>query len=381
MADWDHRDFNGSCYVEGAEGERMVEQNAYKVFVPDGLSAPNWFDDDKNAEDHTDVKMVDQEPEAEAIIIHNMRIVRNACETVEEAFWVSYLRYICICKGWISRHYGHAAHHCSYSEVVNDPGLVAVRTEQQIRDEFKALPDDEKLEAFRLKVYDYVALLAYVFRARGHHYLDDTDFEEGLKRVWKRMLYKEEEIPIRFKVGFTLGLHAIFPDVLDKFWVRASGNSRIAGAIAKRLDVAAAGSAVIAALYRGVSDVRVTIPKLPADLEDQWTAFTQVYAHWKSHRWDYSVNARLYGVARIRIREDEFSVLASYVVAVYRAVDDQAPLVGSKALDRNSRANPVTGYIMQRATMQMVDKFSMALAYGPNIREMTKLLREEEEVE
>jgi hypothetical protein len=377
MADFADRDFDGICYVEGSEGERMVEKNAHKVFVPAGLAAPTWNDDGK--EDHDDVAIT---PEQRIAIINtNLRIVRLECADFREAFWVAYLRYLCIKNGWISLHFPAVVHHCSFQEATNDANLYCVRTQEEIDEEFKEIPTDEDLESFRHKVYDYVALLAYVFRARGHHYLDDGDFEESLKRVWKHMLYKETEIPIRFKIGFTFGLHAIYPDLLDLFWMRAAANARLAGAIIKRLDVAAAGSAVVAALYRGISDVRVTIPKLPADLEEQWDDFLVLHTNWKTHRWDYSVNARLYGVVRIRIREDEFSVLASYVVAVYKAIDDQAALVGSKALERNARANPVTGYIMQRATMQMVEKFSMALAYGPQLKEMRTLLEAEQEVD
>lgn len=375
MADWGARDFNGQCYVEGSEGERYVRKDSYVVFVPNGLGAPTWLADGK--EDHSNIVIADNV--AQQIIAVNMRIVINDCESNLEAFWVAYLRYLCIKNGWISDSYAANQHHCAYRETANDPAGIAVINDEKLAEILVEdfFPSNAELEDFRLMVYDYVGLLAYVFRARGHHYLDDEKFEASLVKIWKAMQYDENDIPIRFKIGFTLGLHAIFPDVLDTFWLRAANNARVAGALIKRIDVAAAGSAIMSSLYRGVSDIRVTIPKLPADLEEQWDHFLAIHEHWRNHRWDYSVNARLYGVARIRIREDQFSVLASYVVAVYRAIDDNAALVGSKALERNAIANPVTGYIMQRATLQMIDKFSMALAYGPQLHEIRQLLQAE----
>lgn len=44
---------------------------------------------------------------------------------------------------------------------------------------------------------DAVCMVAYVFRARGHHYMDT--YEEVYDRLWKNMKYTRDELIMSFK--------------------------------------------------------------------------------------------------------------------------------------------------------------------------------------
>jgi len=369
-------DFNGNCYVEGAEGERYVPTGGYMVVVPENLAVPHWLSDNDVKSDFETLNI--NAATRKNIIARNFRIVRPHCDSDREAYVCAYYRYLAVWNGLVSAGYDHDAYHCSYSEVITYVPADAV--DQPTKAALYAavhgphVPNAGELEKLREVFFDYVGLLAYMFRARGHHYLDEGKYDETLNRIWTSCLYDLDQVPLRWKIGFTYGLHAIYPVVLDTFWRKAAAHSFIAGALVKRLDVAAAGSAIMSSLFRGISDIRVTIPKLPADLESQWDNFLAIHALWKANRWGYSVNARLYGKERIRIPEEDFSVLASYVAAIYNSVQEDAPLTQSMSLQRNARANPVTGYIMWRATSQMINKYSMALAYGDKIKDLRVLL-------
>jgi len=204
-----------------------------------------------------------------------------------------------------------------------------------------------QIDTIRDQFGNIVCMLAFVFRSRGHHYL--PTYESIYRRLWSSCGQNPDQMICTFQELFTIGLHAIYPIILDDFWIFCVRNGYCSGSLKKRLDCAAAGSAFVYALYNGLNDILTVFPKLREDNLEPFTRLKTFYERLHQLRWIGSINHTFYGSTRETIDENLFSALASIVVGVYREFVPQSPLLSSLSLQRIGNNAPLVGGVIGTA--------------------------------
>jgi len=201
---------------------------------------------------------------------------------------------------------------------------------------------------------DRVCLVAFVFRARGHHWLDT--YRELYSNIWNKCRYKPEQLEISFQEMATLALHAIFPTILDNFWKESADAQKCNGALIKRYDVAAAGTAGPHVLSQGVSDLLMIAPGAKEKLRDQMDYLDTVMVQYKSHRFNGSVNAKYYNAIRVEVDEKQLGAIAATLRAALQNLAQDSPLGDSPALRRIANNAPLTGAVIGKAISQIATR-------------------------
>jgi len=160
-------------------------------------------------------------------------------------------------------------------------------------DALKAIPDkvrDNIAGCFA----NVVCTIAFVFRVRGHHYLDDL--KEVYTRIWRKVRGMPEGMIVDgdWQTIATVGLHAITPIRLDKFWVTQAKAGRISNPLIIRLDAPAAGTAAWFAIYAGISNLQALVPEHSERFSRQIALVEEAIGFFKRNRWAGSINRRLY---------------------------------------------------------------------------------------
>jgi len=343
-------DLNGECFIVGAEGEveEMVDKNVV-VFPP---GCPTVGPTNIGAAlVYTPAQMGD-------FLIANTAHSIQAGRSAADAAKVAYVRFLAARNGLISPDLSPAAHNVRYNhaQLITDATMVALRGEilgnapheAAIR---AAVTGDFKRQA-RRAFTDIVCCVAYIFRVRGHHYRDDI--LDRYVSLWARCLKRDSELPASWELLATDALHAIMPDVLDKFWAEAAAGAHCAGALIKRLDSAPAGVAGVMALRRGLSDVMMLFPGVADKVPASYQYFTEVAGQVEASRWGGSINCRFYGVSRIRVDEGRIGALASVVMGIYDQLATDSKLRESPALKRLAEAAPATGGAIGQAARRTI---------------------------
>lgn len=97
---------------------------------------------------------------------------------------------------------------------------------------------------------DLICLVAYVFRTRGHHFLDS--YSDKYNDMLGKIGMPLSQIGLTLKELFYHSVHAIFPILLDGHWKRCVENSRCSGALTKRYNCPIAGTAGVYVLFHGL---------------------------------------------------------------------------------------------------------------------------------
>jgi hypothetical protein len=342
---FNEEDINGDPWVVGAEGEReeLIDKN--RVIFP--AKFPCAKDGEEGQEQNLDPLQVS------SFVVLNARWLVHCGLQWEVAFRLAYVRLLIARRGLISPEFTLAAHYVRYNDAVyeTDDEIKAIIADEEFPDELKVADDVKAVIArafpagykknFRTTLTDRICIVAYMFRSRAHHYMDD--FEARYNTLWQRCLHSPEDVIIPWKEFATAGVHAIMPIVLDAYWRDSCEKSRCAGALIKRFDCAPAGAAVIWAVKRGFQDVHVIFKGLDRILSDEVRNLSAQFDLLYNKRWEPSVNARYYGVQRIVVKEAEFSVMGAVIRGIYSSLAENSPLLQSKALERIALANPVTG--------------------------------------
>jgi hypothetical protein len=195
-------------------------------------------------------------------------------------------------------------------------------------------------------------MVAYMFRVRGHHFLDDMDAR--YEALFVRCLRKIEEKPAAWKLVARNAFHAIMPDVLDNFWKHCVEHSFCSGALMKRFDSAPAGASGVLALQKGVTDISLVLPGAFRIVQEQVGELDNIVKQCRDNRWGMSVNHRYYGVPRIRVDEAAIGVLASVTMGVYNQLAPGAELKNAPSLQRLAKLAPVTGGAIGRMAVATV---------------------------
>jgi hypothetical protein len=150
--------------------------------------------------------------------------------------------------------------------------------------------------------------------------------------------------------------HAIYPIVLDRFWVQSVQNGRVNGALAKRLDVAPAGFAGPYVLWQGLQDLLMIAPGIKGRIEEAYRYLEQQIAWASNHRYNGSVNARYYNAQRGDLNEKRLGAVAATISAAIDNLTEDAPIGKSPALKRIATNAPITGAVLGKAIGQIAQR-------------------------
>lgn len=339
-------DLNGTNYLGLEEGETLRAVNTNTVYIPHGMAqAANPLEKPNVTIAH-----------ARSFLRHNAARLHAADNTIPipAAVIIAFHRLLAIFAGLISLAFRAADYYVDYTEVVQmtdadtnaDPGV----TLDQVQ---LALPNAVK-QRIRETFTDRVCIVAFVFRARGHHWTELL--EELYTRVWRKTRHGDALEHISFRHLAREALHAIYPIVLDRFWMWTVQESRTNGALAKRIDVAPAGFAGPYILMQGLMDLEMVAPGIKHHVVEAYAYLQEILTWAKEHRWNGSVNARYYGARRGNVEEKRLGAIAATIKAAIDTLTDKAPLGKSPALTRIATNAPITGAVLGRAIGQVSNR-------------------------
>lgn len=343
-------DLNGDHYLGSQEGESLVFNKAYGFMFPFGCPcATNPFE-----------KVTLPKNDVIAFIEVNATYLKHVMPnlTVGDIAVIVWHRLLAVNEGLVSPKFIPANYYVDYTDCVQmddkstkerdqapsfiGHGAIIAALSAQTRKDIK--------ETF----VDRVCMIAYVFRARGHHYIDQ--YQDLYVRLWDKCRYKPDTLHITYQNMATVALHAIFPIVLDNFWRDMCLASKVNGALVKRFDSAPAGMAGPAVLKQGVEDLMMIAPGIKDRLSDAMAYLTELYNKMAQNRWNGSVNCRYYGAVRIAVDEKRLSAIAATVFAASSNLAPEAQINGSKALKRIATNAPITGAVLGRAIGQIANR-------------------------
>lgn len=79
-----------------------------------------------------------------------------------------------------------------------------------------------------------VCTVPYVFRQKGHHYIDGTDYDDVYYKIWAKVIKDGAIFVSPWKHLATSATHAIMPCVLDQYWGLCVANGRVAAPLQLR---------------------------------------------------------------------------------------------------------------------------------------------------
>jgi hypothetical protein len=271
---------------------------------------------------------------------------------------ITYLRVHALCKGFGDPVRNTAAHNVRYSDIT----LVANDYEVEVIDTAQAPPvmvartaaddipnwmdDDAWRAATKKKVTNMICMVAYFMRIRGHHWTIDSD--DRYAAIWRLCLYDEDNPGLDWQYIAHHAYHFIYPDVLDDFWTDSCSRKTCAGTLEKRYNSAAAGTAVIGAVFNGAMDIGIVFPKVRDLIPEAYAELERCQLVLDGHRWAGSINRRFYGGPPMTVDEQAIGALAATILGGLSAVAGAAPLRNSPALNRAARNAPITGSLITR---------------------------------
>lgn len=246
----------------------------------------------------------------------------------------------------------NAAHHVQYNNVHrSDPAVNGSVTHTLAHDGQRAVflaaattwlnNNQNRVDYLSHNFSNYVSLLAYMFRAKGHHYVTAADYEESYTRLWAKISSQDSPLTSTWAQKYTVGLHAIMPDVLDSFWLWSARLSRIAAPLVLRTGVPAAGTAAPFALLVGWDDAKNAYGRLMQTDDGLYQALVTLVDTCRKHRWRNGINGRYYGEDATRLVLQPFTPMAATIAGVYESVAEGATLLDSKSLQREARGSPL----------------------------------------
>ena len=362
-------DINGDFYVAGQQGE-IEEDLAYRhVVIP---------------RKHVDVFRLGIKPNKNDVN------VQEACrDTIKANYWyvlahpkannprhsflkaarIAYLRVLGLLLGVGDSQDQPAAHNCRYNDVkiIDTNATVAIDTDNvPITDDVPNWAADAVWRiGVRRKVTDILGNIGFNMRTRGHHGLDDM--VDRYERVWHKCLYDEDNPGLEWLELAHDVYHFLYPDVLDGFWVDACTNERCAGALIKRVNSFAAGTAAVGAVATGLEDLTIVFPKMRDLLDPAYAEIERCMTviGGTGGRWAGSINRRYYGAGELVPNERVMASAAAVTLAALAAMQSDAPLRNSDALKRVGRNAPITGHIIQQIITKATQHDRMVLAILP----------------
>jgi len=336
VLDWLSDDFlNGECFVSGETGELEEALGHRQIVFPYG--SPSADDPDTN------VRFTSNQ--AEDFIRLNYHRLARAKPNLQAAdvAKIAFLRFLAARTGLVSPKFDVAVHHVRYNEAIQLTQQQTVVELNAARTNVRALVPVATLKYLQLNFTNIVCCVAFMFRVRGHHYIEDMRVKYA--ELWKCCQKQGDHPGVTWDLIAHDALHAIMPDTLDGYWVKHSKAGTVAGALEKRLDSAPAGVAAVRAVYAGAEDLRMCIPGIYTKFKSHFDELDQLVDTLQKNRWAGSINRRFYGPEAVAItfNEQRFGAIAAVVVQCLHAFSPISPLLQSKALLRIANNAPITG--------------------------------------
>lgn len=234
-------------------------------------------------------------------------------------------------------------HNCSYNEALDVPDAPA-NAGTPVWIDFAW-----QMEVSR-QATNFVCHLAYIFRWRGHHF--KPDYTDAIAQKWSKNLNARNDLIGRDEWAhlFTRGLHAIFPDVLDNFWVTSVAASHCCNPLALRLNVPCAGTATFFAMLAGIKEAKLIYPTAIERCKAEADELLVVCTDLLTNRWKGGVNRAFYGAVANTVAEGKFSALAAVIFGMNTPEDHVTELGKSDSLSRVAKNAPLSSLVMRSTT-------------------------------
>lgn len=373
-------DINGEFYVAGSQGERDEDKSNNHFIIPPGAEATFGL------KTRTDTDVAGVADALKVIIRANFWYLVAGDVSHDVAWRVVYLRVLGLILGLADVANRPGAHNVVYNDVklihlgaettAGDEGTrefvskgadgAAVNVHPYVTD-VPGWNDQVNIEwrsATKKMFTNIVCIVAFFFRTRGHHYMDD--FDERYKAVWKKCLYEEETIGLAWQYVATHALHFVYPAVLDEFWRNACDDEHCAGALIKRVNSYAAGTAAVGAVWAGYADLIILFPKFRDTVKEAVAELERCRNAILNNRWVGSVNRRYYGADNLTINESTLSSLAATILQALKNSTGNVALKESKALIRVAGGAPITGTFMATILAKAANHDDMVYAILPD---------------
>jgi hypothetical protein len=219
--------------------------------------------------------------------------------------------------------------------------------------------DDQVVSALIESSANLLCVVAFMFRVRGHHWKQDFADVFALKGRKLQNITGTALTADDWKHYATYGVHAIYPDSLDDFWVNSAMNGSICNSMIIRVDAPAAGTAGFFVLSQGAKEwnnlFKPESPVMQKMIIDLTNVVAQLGA--SGNRWLGGINHNLYGASGMPggWKESQFAPLAAAVYGVNTPDAGNTDLGDSKALERIAKGAPLTTKLW-RATGEGLDR-------------------------
>lgn len=353
---------NGANYYENEGGEVEVDRLDYRVIVstttPDNNLTDLFIADIADTASVVNAPIVFNAAQVNHFVTDQVQYLRQTAaigpgDLPDEAIHeLAVLRLLAYRNRLISSQLVNATHHVQYNNVHrSNPATNGSVTHTLANDGQRAVfvtaattwlnNNQNKVDYLTHNFSNYVCLLAYMFRAKGHHYVTAGDYEESYTRLWAKISSQASPLTRSWAQKYTIGLHAIMPDVLDAFWLWSARLSRIAAPLVLRTGVPAAGTAAPFALLVGWDDAKNAYGRLMQTDDGLYQALVTLVDACRQHRWRHGINGRYYGEDATRLVLQQFTPMAATIAGVYESVAEGATLLDSKSLQREARGSPL----------------------------------------
>lgn len=339
------KEINGDISLGSMQGETLVSRVETTVVVPRDIANPA-----------APLQAVDMNADQlKAFIAANTWYLRVNIPDISQvdAVRIAYFRALLYARGLIGTDFNRETFNVEYNDCrrLTADEMTAVRTWGTDNGWMTGMLTAQVRKGIQDIFVDTICLVAFVFRVRGHHYM--AEYESMYNRIWQKMRFTDDMKLLSFQKLAVHCTHAIFPMILEQFWTLQVQGTKCNGALIKRYVSAAAGTAGIFVVQAGLNDLYNVAPGIRDRLDTQISYVENIMERILEHRYAGSVNARYYRAPHIVFDESRFSATAAIILAAIRALDDDHPLLASKALQRIANNAPITGGIIGRGIAQL----------------------------
>jgi hypothetical protein len=345
---------NGDGYTACASGEPDIELDVEQYIfrdnsIDDAFDQETWVAADRQTFliDNAHMLSVAADPQGETFIRPFEPL------TVQAACRVAWLRMLLVNHKLVRAARTAGQYFVKYLQVFTNADGVMRRTdverangEQAIDAEFNTPEFKQWVVDVNNRVTDIICLVAYVFRSRGHHYLDDL--EAVYSRMWGNVCRPPVDLALTWAQIARLVAHAVPPIVKDDYWLAATAAGACDGALVKRINCAAAGQAEMINVLTAWNDLQGVLGELRPRFIAIETELADLSATFADRTWDHSVNHKYYGSQVGPSNVKQCAMIAAVLIGLGQCMDGLAQdgLHTSPALIRLAKQCPISGSVM-----------------------------------
>lgn len=257
--------------------------------------------------------------------------------TIDDAIKIGYFRLLAAGNGLTSPDFEHETfflteNHSRRLSKVETSRRIFSSQDLGIRDIIRDVLNAEVRRKVCTHFTDIVCCVAYMFRVRGHRYR--PEYLPRYEALWKKCSKKSSDLVLSWRHLAIESLYAMFPFILDRYWINSSIKDTCDYALSERIDVPPAGFADMAALDQGMADIKILLPGIFNHFTARYEKFHRKYAAICETRWRGSINCHLYGEKPVKFSSSSLAPLAAAVVGVFDEISPDYPLLCCRAIHR-----------------------------------------------